>query len=386
MLRTPQYTIEQRVFMVNKRAAGDSNKAVAFDFRRTFPLSGREPNRKTIMRNRKKFNKEGSVMNLNKGRSGRKASVLTEENLEKMKAMIEAEVDLPARMARSSCRKHNLDVPMSKSSFNRGIKKLGFHPYKLICKHKLKEADIPKRLAMCNYILSKNDDDPQWLSNLWTSDEANFNLNGLVNTKNVLCYSAKNGGRPENFSIETVKHPDGVMVFGCLRLDGLKMPLKFYYPTWRNGERVSGTLDGDGYYSLLRYHCLPFIRAQNNGDLDNQHWQQDGASCHRTRRVLAYLHNSFGDRMLALGGKAWGGTDWAPNSPDLAPLDFCVWGVMKSFVFAHPMPGTREELVEKIKFVWETHVTEDLIKRAAVGLLNRARKVIDANGGHQVSE
>ena len=100
--------------MVNKRAAGDSNKAVAFDFRRTFPLSGREPNRKTIMRNQKKFNKEGSVMNLNKGRSGRKASVLTEENLEKMKAMIEAEVDLPARMARSSCRKHNLDVPMSK--------------------------------------------------------------------------------------------------------------------------------------------------------------------------------------------------------------------------------------------------------------------------------
>ena len=133
MLRTPQYTIEQRVFMVNKRAAGDSNKAVAFDFRRTFPLSGREPNRKTIMRNQKKFNKEGSVMNLNKGRSGRKASVLTEENLEKMKAIIEAEVDLPARMARSSCRKHNLDVPMSKSSFNRGIKKLGFHPYKLIC-------------------------------------------------------------------------------------------------------------------------------------------------------------------------------------------------------------------------------------------------------------
>ena len=57
--------------MVNKRAAGDSNKAVAFDFRRTFPLSGREPNRKTIMRNRKKFNKEGSVMNLNKGRSRR---------------------------------------------------------------------------------------------------------------------------------------------------------------------------------------------------------------------------------------------------------------------------------------------------------------------------
>ena len=31
------------------------------------------------------------------------------------------------------------------------------------------------------------------------------------------------------------------------------MPLKFFYPKWVNGERVSGTLNGDGYYKLLRY-------------------------------------------------------------------------------------------------------------------------------------
>lgn len=35
---------------------------------------------------------------------------------------------------------------------------------------------------------------------------------GLVNTKNVLCYAPRRGGRPEGFSVETVKHPDGVMV------------------------------------------------------------------------------------------------------------------------------------------------------------------------------
>ena len=81
---------------------------------------------------------------------------------------------------------------------------------------------------MCQFILDKTETDPTWLDNLWTSDEANFNLNGkiyliglaqlslylsgLVNTKNVVCYSPKNGGRPANFSVETVKHPDGVMV------------------------------------------------------------------------------------------------------------------------------------------------------------------------------
>ena len=44
-------------------------------------------------------------------------------------------MDLPARVARSSCRKHRLMVPMTKSSFNRAVKKLGYHPYKLVMKY-----------------------------------------------------------------------------------------------------------------------------------------------------------------------------------------------------------------------------------------------------------
>ena len=45
-----------------------------------------------------------------------------------------AEIDLPARVARSSCRKNRLMVPMSKSSFNRAVHKIGYHPYKLVTK------------------------------------------------------------------------------------------------------------------------------------------------------------------------------------------------------------------------------------------------------------
>ena len=60
----------------------------------------------------------------------------------------------------------------------------------------------------------------------------------------------------------------------------------------------------------------------------NGHFQ-DGASVHRTQRTLNYIQSSFGNRTLALGSERWGGTSWSPNSPDLAPLDFCIWGVMK---------------------------------------------------------
>ena len=97
------------------------------------------------------FSLIGTVLNLNKGRSGRKPTALTEARLQMMENMLEGicllyksifyfikiilvESELPARVARSSCRKHRLPEPMSKSSFNRGIKKLGFHPYKLVYK------------------------------------------------------------------------------------------------------------------------------------------------------------------------------------------------------------------------------------------------------------
>ena len=80
---------------------------------------------------------------------------------------------------------------------------------------------------MCQHILEMSNTDPTWLPNMWTSDEANFNLNGIEielklyfydllfrpgEYQELVCYAPKNGGRPDNFSVETVKHPDGVMV------------------------------------------------------------------------------------------------------------------------------------------------------------------------------
>ena len=109
MLRTPQYTTEQRVFMVNHKTKGDPYKAIKYDFKKCFPLSGRDPARSVILNNKKKFDKEGkldycfwniikyikfylilgTVLNLNKGRSGPKPSVLTVDRLQMMQDMIE---------------------------------------------------------------------------------------------------------------------------------------------------------------------------------------------------------------------------------------------------------------------------------------------------------
>ena len=107
MLRTPQYTKDQRVFMVNRRSSGDTYKMINFDFKRKFPLSGRDPSNNTIYRNKKRFESEGdlqvfvfisytiyflslgTILNLNKGRSGRKPSALTPQKLQMMEDMLD---------------------------------------------------------------------------------------------------------------------------------------------------------------------------------------------------------------------------------------------------------------------------------------------------------
>ena len=48
--------------MVSRRTSGDCHKAIQFDFEQTFPFSGRKPDRKTIVRNKRKFEREGKFL------------------------------------------------------------------------------------------------------------------------------------------------------------------------------------------------------------------------------------------------------------------------------------------------------------------------------------
>ena len=148
VLKTPQYTIPERVFLLEKKMSKAPHKVLKYEYKRAFPFSGRSPSKMTVHKQAKKFSTHGTLHNINKGRSGRKRSVLTDENLARMRELLNEEKDLPARQSRSSIRRHNLPFAMTKSSFQRGVKMLGFHPYKLHYRHVLKPADKIKRVAM----------------------------------------------------------------------------------------------------------------------------------------------------------------------------------------------------------------------------------------------
>ena len=57
---------------------------------------------------------------------------------------------------------------------------------------------------------------------------------------------------------------------------------------------------------------------------------QDGAPCHCTNQNMRYLDSQYQDRVV--GRKSIRGRDWPARSPDLNPLDFFLWGFLKSKV------------------------------------------------------
>ena len=72
--------------------------------------------------------------------------------------------------------------------------------------------------------------------------------------------------------------------------------------------------------------------------------------------------------------------DWPPCSTDLFPLDFCLWGYLKSKVYS-PRPATLNELQANI--VREVaQIDPAMMRRAMLDMRERAVKCIAAGGGH----
>ncbi|GFT32605.1 uncharacterized protein TNCV_3145531 [Trichonephila clavipes] len=89
-----------------------------------------------------------------------------------------------------------------------------------------------------------------------------------------------------------------------------------------------------------------FIPKLNNHDVQELWFQQDGATCHTARATIDLLKDTFGDRLIS----RFGPVNWPPRSCDLTPLDYFLWGYVKSLVYADK-PQTLDHLEENIRRV-----------------------------------
>lgn len=98
---------------------------------------------------------------------------------------------------------------------------------------------------------------------------------------------------------------------------------------------------------------------------------QDGAPPHRSRYTLAYLRNHCPDFIPP--------EEWPPNSPDLNPMDYWVWGHLESLVHANFKVETIATLRERIINCWNDF-PQEYISRAIHKWKYCLRKVVEMNG------
>ncbi|GFX06444.1 uncharacterized protein TNCV_3016781 [Trichonephila clavipes] len=172
---------------------------------------------------------------------------------------------------------------------------------------------------------------PDFHKRILFSDEAHFWLNGYVNKQNCRIWSEAN---PQVY-VETPLHPEKLTVWCALWAGGIIGPYFF-----KNVEGHNVTVNGDRYRAMITNFFIPEL---NNHDVQELWFQQDGATCHTARATIDLLKDTFGDRLIS----RFGPVNWPPRSCDLTPLDYFLWGYVKSWVYADK-PQTLDHLEDNI--------------------------------------
>ncbi|GFW46886.1 putative transposable element [Trichonephila clavipes] len=138
--------------------------------------------------------------------------------------------------------------------------------------------------------------------------------------------------------VETPLHPEKLTVWCGLWAGGIIGPYFF-----KNDEGHNVTVNGDRYRAMITNFFIPEL---NNHDVQELWFQQDGATCHTARATIDLLKDTFGDRLIS----RFGPVNWPPRSCDLTPLDYFLWGFVKSLVYADK-PQTLDHLEDNIRRV-----------------------------------
>ena len=72
---------------------------------------------------------------------------------------------------------------------------------------------------------------------------------------------------------------------------------------------------------------------------------------------------------------------WPPNSPDLNPLDYAMWGPLESNIFRGEKIREVDHLKRNIVREWE-NVSQEMIDNSIDRFRKRLHAVIRAEGGH----
>ena len=306
-----------------------------------------------------KFEDTGSVEDDRKGKTGRPATAITPENIERVQTLFE---ETPTTSLRHAAQQ----LEMSYSSVQRILKEeLHMCPYKIQLYQPLKECNVIRRFDFANTLVEKIEREDFDVNRIWFSDEAHFQLHGYVNKQNWRHWGKEN----PHLAVASPLHSQRVTVWCALSSKGIVGPIF-----------IEGNVTAPKYKEILENQFIP--QAKKLKMVQNCWFMQDGARPHRTADVFDCLQTSFGPRVIGLDYQehTGRGIEWPPYSPDLNPCDFFLWGFLKDRVYREA-PGTLQDL----KLAIQRQVTAIQIDHCVSvieGFRKRLYHLIVSNGRH----
>lgn len=231
------------------------------------------------------------------------------------------------------------------------------HPFHLRHCQELTPRDYAPRIEFSRWLLEN------WQRNIIWTDESTFTRVGMYNQRNTHMWMHEN---PHACRVNSFQH-------------------RFSLNVWAGiiGKHVLGPiflprLTGETYLLFLRETLPALLEDIPLINLHEVFYQHDGAPAHFSWSVRQHLDSEFGDRWIGRGGPV----QWPPRSADLTPLDFYLWGRIKSLVYSNEATSV-DDLKQKILVAFQT-VKDDteVLRKLKLQLRKRASKCILQGGGH----
>lgn len=217
----------------------------------------------------------------------------------------------------------------------------------------LRRGNKQKRLKWAQ--VHKNWTVEDWKRVLWT-DESKFEVFGQ--RRRVYVRRSVSEKMHPDCVIPTVKHGGGsVMVWGCFSFSGVGTL-----------HRIHGTLDKNGYHSILSRYALPSGKQLvGHGFV----FQQDNDPKHTSHYCMNYLKMKQESGELSL-------MEWPPQSPDLNPIEL-LWEELDRQV-RKECPTSSEKLWDILQNAWQ-RIPSSVLEKLVLRMPRIVKSVLAAKGG-----
>lgn len=309
-----------------------------------------------VFRTIKRYKETGSIKKRFGG--GRRCTAIVRGNVEKLRKKL-------LRNPERSAAQLAIETNISDRSVRRILKnKLQLKPFKKFKSQELTALQRTKRFERSKKLLAMRRS--RKLPNLVFSDEKTFCIEHFLNKQNDRkWFSGRSSDHSDDLRITRRQGADQIMVWAAVTENG-RSPLLFL-PMGRNEVKINQHIYRE---KVLEGALLPWARKQ----FGSEPWtfQQDSAPSHKAKGTQNWLKNNV-PHFIAH-------TDWPSSSPDLNPLDYCVWGILQARACAKKhtsLEALKADLVREWK-----RIGQNVIRESCRSFEKRLKAVVDAKGGY----